>query len=268
MQDKTNLKNKWGAFLKAFFSPVPIFSLLAAIILITLSVLYKDKTEFSILINLIGSLLIGIAGAFIKGGYDSLTQESILIEKGYSAIRNLKSIGQQIIQIRDWIEDFISQKKSTKRNLEEINRHLNTTEKNIMSGIADWIDMVPEFQKKKEEIKKYEEVVKTHIDKLFESKKKLLKTKGDKKVTAQLKSSIKELEKEIKGLKDYQLGFFSGASVLGLDESPVVSLGSSIAGKICSRCFKEYKDDTCVASGEYISITNNLCPKCKKEVSG
>lgn len=267
MLDKNNLKQKWINFVKAFFSPVPIFALLGAIILIIISIIYKERIEFSILINLIGSLLVGICGAFIKGGYDELARESILIKKGQSAIRNLNSIGQQIFQIRSWIKSFIDKKDLTKRELEEINRHLSTTEINIKSGLADWIDIVPELREESEMAKNYKDVIRGYIEEILKNKKELIIAGDNIELKEKLEKRVKELEKNIKELKKESPQTIShSSSPVSLSPSvfgPTI-FGSSLFGignKICTICNKTYVDDNI----SYSALPyNNVCPECRK----
>ncbi len=267
MNDKNNLRQKWVNFVKAFASPVPIFSLVGASILIIISITYKDKIEFSILINIIGSLLIGVGGAFIKGGYDELTRESILIKKGQSAIRNLDSIGQQIIQIRNWGKSFINGKDITKRELEEINRHLSTTEINIKSGLMDWVDIVPELRENIEVVKNYEDVIRGYIEEILKNRKELLVVSDDNvELKERIDKKIKELEKNIKDLKkEPPYTFSNSVNALGASvNSGALSfrMGST---KICSSCGKNYLDD-------YASVSilgyGNICPECRKKSFG
>ncbi|MFA6047647.1 MAG: hypothetical protein WCV59_00895 [Parcubacteria group bacterium] len=270
---KSTLGQKWINFLNAVFSPVPIFSLLGGLGLLYLSVHYKDDGRFSILINLAGSLLIGIGGAFIKDRYVELSNESILIKKGQSAVRNLESIAKQIEQIRSWLKFFISSKTSDKRDLEEINRHLSTTEMNIASGLADWIDIVPELNKKAEEMaekaKSYEEVVKTYVEELFKNKKKLLEVGENKKLKERLQESIKNLEKEVRDLKKYRPEFTAsgiissssfGSNGNGLSYLNRNSLARGLS-KTCSNCGRVFEDDI-----NRLTIGPDLCEECRKTI--
>lgn len=273
MTNSITFKQKWINFLKAIGAPITSFSILGAAILIVISIVYKDKTEFSILMTLIGSIFIGIAGAFIKGGYDELSGESILIKKGQSAIRNLSSISQQITQIQNWITTFIKKNEISKRELEEVNRHLGTTALNINSGLADWIDIVPELRETDEVVKNYESVIKAHVEELLKSKKELIAAGENKALKDQLEKRIKELEGNVKNLRLQQSNVFSS----GITASPSVSSSASYVGsvvgaplnasqffkKTCSVCGKTYEDDW---DENRLTITlDDICPDCKKK---
>lgn len=211
MKEIDKFKSKWKNFIKAIFSPVPLFSLIVATVLIVISINCAERKEFSILMNLIGSIFLAVAGAFVKGGYDELVGESVLIKKGQSAIRNLSSITNQITFIRAWINKFVK-KDVTKRDLEEINRHLETTLVNINSGLADWIDIVPELKEGGEMAKSLESTIKAYAEEIFKKKRELLKASENKELKKQLEGKIRELEKEVKDLI-YQKGEIISSSV-------------------------------------------------------
>lgn len=272
MTNDITFKQKWINFLKAIGAPIPLFSIFGAVILIIVSIVYKDKTEFSILTTLIGSIFIGIAGAFIKGGYDELSGESILIKKGQSAIRNLSSISQQITQIQNWITAFIKRSEISKRELEEINRHLGTTALNISSGLADWIDIVPELRQTGEVVKNYENLIKAYIDELLKNKKELIAAGENKELKEQLEKKIKELEGNVKSLRA-QSNVFSSGVTISPSVSPSASYVGSVVGapltvsqlfkKTCSLCGKAYEDDW---NDNRLTITlDDICPDCKKK---
>lgn len=273
MTNSITFQQKWINFFKAIGAPIPLFSILGAAILIIISIVYKDKTEFSILTTLIGSIFIGIAGAFIKGGYDELSGESILIKKGQSAIRNLSSISQQITQIQNWIATFIKKNEISKKELEEVNRHLGTTTLNINSGLADWIDIVPELRQTGEVVKNYESVIKTYIDELLKNKKELIEAGENKERREQLEKKIGELEGKVQNLRLQQSNIFSGGITLSPSVSPSASYISNVVAspinvssllkKTCSICGKAYQDDW---NENRLTITlDDICPDCKKK---
>jgi len=264
MKSENKFKKKWMSFIEALFTPVPLLSIISAVILILVSIFYKDKTEFSILMNLIGSVFLAIAGAFIKGGYDEMMSESVLVKKGQSAIRNLSSITNQITYIRSWINNFIK-KDVTKRELEEINRHLETTLMNIRSGLADWIDIVPELKESGEVAKSFESAIKVYIEEILEKKKELLKAGENKELRKQLEGRIKELEKEVKELNYQKGGIISSEAIIS---SGPVSLGSVSPVNLsdypsflntCQKCGKSYQDDLSTSL-----LSEKLCPDCRK----
>ena len=270
MRNKQNLGQKWKNFLNIILSPGSIIFLLIALFSLFMSISRPESEKLlSDVFAVFASISTAGAGIFIKDDWEKMRGKSLVEEKGRSAIRNLESIGRQILQIRNWIKVFVSQKKNEKRDLEEINRHLSVTERNIVSGIADWTDIIPELQEKKRAEQDYQKVMKSYVHELFESKKKLLETRGSKKIKEQLEIRIKDLEKNVKDLKKYQPGF-TNECITNMDDRiafPTISVNSGVfdgatGTKICSRCGKEYKDD--LASGALASFYNqSYCPECR-----
>lgn len=269
-----SLKTKWGKFLGVVLGPGSvIFSLLTLVSLI-LAFAFKTNTLFATLLTVLGSIFAGIAGSFIKDDYNRLATDNVLEKKGLSAIRNLSSIGQQVILIRGWIKSFISEKnitkKEIKRELEEIDRHINMMEGNINSGLQDWKDIVPELKETEEVTRVYESVIKKYFEELLKNKKELLEVGENKELKERLEKRIKELEKNVKELKNEQPHIFSGGSVgssFAISADPFMSAGGNVRfigsnNKICSECGRTYyKDDLTAVS----VFDRNICPDCKKK---
>lgn len=255
---------KWSIFLGIMLSPGSTIPLLLAMVCLYFA-LTKPDTSISILLSIIASILTAIAGFFIKDDWDKIRGDSLLEKKGKSAIRNLSSIGQQITQIENWVQFFINKKQVTKRELEEINRHLGTIEINIKSGLEDWIDIVPELKEDTEFVKNYEDLIRGYIDEILKNKKELLIVGENEELKEKLEKRIKELENNVRGLKKERSGI-----MLSSMESPsniIVgnSLAYNIANKTCSICGNLYYDDsgTLLTSSIY---NNNICPNCRKNM--
>lgn len=267
MQERTFIQ-KWKDFLSILFSPGSIIPFLLAVISLVLSI-FIFTGALSNLLSIFASILTTIAGFFIKDDWDRVQGNSMLEKKGRSAIRNLESIGQQIIQIRSWIKNFIASKNVSEKELKEIDRHLTTTEMNIRSGLEDWIDIVPELKKKEEVAKKYQDVMEAHLEELFKNKTELLKVGENKELREQLEKRIRELEKNVKELKNQQQGVFGGG--LAVSSTPLSYASVSSSGlvsplsKTCSNCGRIYNDDVLTIS-QPISF-NDLCPNCRGKVS-
>jgi len=141
-----NLKEKWENFFRIALSPGSIIFILFTIVSLVLSFYFRENEQMSTLLAVLGSLLGGLAGSFVRDDYNKISGENILEKKGLSAIRNLKSIERQLGNIRFWIESFTKrkitkeQKDALKNVLSEIDRHISTTQFNIQSGFSDWIE--------------------------------------------------------------------------------------------------------------------------------
>ena len=269
MENKLNLKQKWNMFLSIVLSPGSAIFLVVAIVCLYLSYIKSGEQSLSNILAVLASISAAVAGTFLKDDWNKMQEGSLLEKKGLSAIRNLESIEKQIIQIRKWIKSF-SKKKITKRELEEIDRHLSTTEMNIESGLLDWIDVSPELQEREREMKIYQKTTKAYINEWLRSKKELIEIKENKKSKKQLEKKIKELEKEMENLREKQYlikSDFDGSPLDNYTASLISNSShleaiSSFNNKICSNCGMSYKDDS-PCSLATISNTN-LCPACIK----
>lgn len=259
-----NLQQKWGKFAEVILGPGSVLFTLLAVGSLVLAFVFKNNTLFATLLSVLGSVLAGIAGSFIKDDYTRLATENVLEKKGRSALRNLEAIREQIVQIRAWIGSFKNLGKEGKKALEEVDRHLSTIMLNITAGLADWIDVVPELQEQVEVAKKQEEVLKAYIEELLENKKELVVSKDEKRVT-ELKGKITDLEKQIKDIR--KRGSWGSGSIVtpgigyvgNMNINPY-ALGSAIV-QTCSRCGRLF------ASNE-MGLTAPLCSECRHGGNG
>ena len=261
---KNTLKNKWGTFWNVIASPGSVvFSILTAAELI-FSYVFKNNLSFSMLLAVLATVTGGIAGSFIKDDYVKLTTENVLEKKGRSASRNLESIGKQLTHIREWIAEFTKGRITAdqKRVLEEIDRHLSTTEMNVESGFADWVDIVPELAEAAElqaqVSKRQEEVIRAYVDELFENKKELAASKDEKKTT-ELKKRISDLEHQIKKVR--HVPFYSGGTVVGPSgfgyAGSISAMGIGGYTRYCDRCGQPFVSDATKV------IPDTLCSECR-----
>jgi len=245
MENKTFLQ-KWQAFLNILCSPGSAIPLIFATICLVLSI-FIFTGSLSNLLAIFASILTSIAGFFIKDDWDRLQGNLMLEKKGKSALRNLGAISQQVIQIRKWIKSFVSKKETSKRELEEIDRHLNTMEMHLKSGLADWTDIVPELKNKEEVSKNYDDTIKEYIEERLENQKKLLRVGANKDLKEQLESRIKELEEKVKSLRREQYSAsVSPSASIGTISLPSIDLGNNQVNSIkktCSNCGKTYNED-------------------------
>ena len=250
------LKQKWGKFLGIILGPGSVLFSVLAIVSLILAFAFKVNTLFATLLSVLGSVLAGIAGSFIKDDYVRLATENVLEKKGRSALRNLDAIREQIVQIRAWIASFKNIGKEGEKALQEVDRHLSTIMLNTSAGLADWVDVVPELQERAEVAKKQEEVLKAYVEELLENKKELVISKDENRVT-ELKHKITDLEKQIKDIR--KKGSWSDAplitaSGIGYGGDCLISSLSSSVVKNCQRCGSLFM------SG---NGSETLCPGCR-----
>jgi len=270
-----DLKDPWKIFVNILFHPVILITLIFSVFGTYLSTLYyKDETKtVAILFSILASLSAGILGSIVFDRYKEVTGNSILVKKGKSAVRNLSLIADQLHRLRIRLSEF--NMKKMRISAGEIDHHLVTTEKSIVSGMEDWVDMVPELTT----LTKISETVVERGNKmlgLMREKKELEKVleKQDKaqkeKVTSlesrisQKNQEISNLSSEISKLRGQQIsiggptlssGIIAGSSLIGISSdlsSNVLSINTS---RICNRCSKRYEVSQ-------LMVDTGLCSNC------
>jgi len=252
-----DLRKKWGHFLGLVFSPWSLIFIGATVVSLILSATLKDNIALSNLLAVIGSITGGIAGGIFQHEYGKTHDQNILEKKGRSALRNLDSIGEQIAQLRGWIESFKKNVgKEGNKSLEEIERHLSTITFNISAGVADWIDVVPELQERVEVAKKTEEVLKTYLEELLDNKKELIVSKDEKRVS-ELKTKITDLEKQIKKIQMESRSVTRSGRVYQSQPLAASSVWGAVNGSLtrCEKCGNYFSPGT--------GLTAEVCPFCQ-----
>ena len=202
MEDNPKFFEDWLITVKAIFRPKPIGLLIIGGAFLYVSIKYDSISyTLNIILNILSAISIALAGSLIKEYYDNASSRSLLIKKGRSAVRNLRNINSQINQIRQWIEIF-SKKKDTKRSLEEIERHLNNLVISMNNGIEDWVDVIPELEKGRENKEKQDKLVQEYVDKLIKKQNQMLSANKDERKS--ISDQIESLKKQIKDMKNDQ----------------------------------------------------------------
>lgn len=287
------LTEKWEDFFRAF-NPWFVLMVLATILSVYFSIKFKDNQHFSNLLAALGSITGGIAGSIFQNEYNKNAGQEILEKKGLSAVRNLKSIQKQMVNLKDCIAIFL--KKSTSENksqLEEVYRHISTMELSVDSGYEDWIDILPQLSKEKEAqakiYEKYQEASRSLVADLLDQKMKLYQAASDAEKEASGKK-IAQLEKHIKLLKNednsmilssslnrasFTVGGGGGGTYRPIGVSTIANSGPHglynpgvtvsapcLGANKCSRCGKGYH-----STGLLSSEGSDLCPECDNIVT-
>lgn len=273
-----DLKDPWKIFVNILFHPVILTTLGFSVFGTYISTLnYKDETKnVAILFSILASLSAGILGSVAFDRYKETTGNSVLIKKGKSAVRNLSLIADQLHRLRIRLSEFNT--KKIQMPLGEIDHHLVTTEKSVVSGIEDWVDMVPELTT----LTKISETVvergnkmlglmseKKELEKELEKQDKAQKEKVDSLESriSQKNQEISHLSSEISKLRGQQISIggptiSSGISLGSVSSVPLnLSDGATIITKRqCSNCKKWYEPSQSLYS---LLMTNNLCDSCR-----
>lgn len=242
---------KWTRFLGVILSPGSVIPLILAGISLYFGFTSSNNFSLTILLSVVASVLTAISGFFIKDDWDKLQGNSLLQKKGRSAIRNLESIGQQVDQIRGWIKEFCSEKNKnlSAGHLQEIDRHLVTTQFNITSGLEDWIDIVPELRQRDEIRRHYEDTIQVVIEEVLKNKKELAITPEDNQKREQLEKRIRDLEGNLKSLERRETFMLTPSRFSRYVRRPLR----------CASCGKLYTGTVSSHSRE----TSSLCSECQ-----
>jgi hypothetical protein len=279
-----NLKQKWGNFLTIALGPGSVIFIILTISSLIAAFYFQENKNMSALLSILGSIFGSISGSFVRDDYNRISGESILEKKGLSAIRNLKSIEMQLGNIQLWVRGFAKEKitKGHKCVLNEIDRHISTTQLNIQSGFSDWVDMVPELAQEAgyiaEITKKQQEVFRAYVGELLDKKKELVSS-SDKKRVDELKKRISVLEKQIKDIRSdssRSIGVsvpFSSISITGNTPFAIGSSGLRVSDSIvsmgfspkCINCGKSLEQQSFGALGGG-GIYDSYCADCKNKL--
>lgn len=254
-----DLKGPWQVFINILFHPLILTTLGLSILGTYLSTLYyKEETKsVAVLFSILASLAAGILGSVTLDRYKEATGNRVLVKKGKSAVRNLSLIVDQLHRLRIRLSEFSTRK--IKIPLGEIDHHLVTTEKSVVSGMEDWVDMVPELTT----LAKISETVVERGNKmlnLISEKKELekdleLQDKAQKEKVASLESRINEKNQDIFHLSS-EISKLRGQQILigGPTISSGVNIGSLTAGAFGN------------VNGNILNInTSRSCNKCGKQ---
>lgn len=254
-----DLKEPWRVFINIFFNPVVLVTLILSIFGTYLSTLYyKDDTRIiAVLLSILASIFAGILGSVAFDRYKEITGNNILMKKGKSAVRNLSLIVDQLHRLRIRLFEFNSSK--VKVPLEEIDHHLVTTEKSVVSGIEDWVDMVPELNtlSKISEfvVEKGDEIQKVVSEKKELEKELGLQDKTQKEKVTSLEGRIKQKDQEISRLySEVSKLRMQQTSIAGPTISSGMTIGSSLGGTVGS-----------LVSGNLSIASSRNCKRCGKQ---
>ncbi len=140
------LKN-WTTFFYSIMTPNAVIPLMAGTIITALS-FFIDSPLLSRLMYLTGAILFTFGSSGVKNNYQKTMHDSILLQKGKSAARNLQAVSSQCKKISAAANKISSQKKINKNQYKELSRNIESISVRISSGIEDWQDLVPELKGK------------------------------------------------------------------------------------------------------------------------
>lgn len=252
-----SLKHKWKAFFEIIFDPWILVFLISTVTLIVFQSNQTDKSISAILAVLI-SLSSAFLGGLIRKQWLDITEESVLIARGKSAIRSLKlllgnvaSVERRVCQYKERYAKQKQEAELIKICLEEIVEKCIVLEEEVLNSIENWTDIIPEAD------------IKTQIG-----------------VISELKQSIESLMKDIDGLKtelettrEKSRGESEALSKKILEKERQLSDAQAALDKQRRHVFGEIGSLTNVSSiSAFAPITHSVlgplmitCQECRKE---
>ncbi len=192
------LRREWKTFLSILFKPLVICPILiTAILLYFANADAATDKRFSILLNILASISLGLAGGVLNDAYKELTGDNILIKKGLSAVRNLSLCRLKINNIS---------RRAKEASNEEMTNLLAMLEKDIANATQEWNDIIPGVTEDIEVsyilLKEKEEELasaKSNLDRINSEKISDLERKG--KLIDEQNKKIDDLQQQIRKLK-------------------------------------------------------------------
>lgn len=267
------ITDQWKTFFEIMASPPVLISLIITIIATYLSIRSYSDIGVTLVISSIASITAGVLGGIIWDRYRTISGDTILQKKGKSAVRNLSLVAEQLGRLK--IRLFNLKDKKEKFPFDEVDHHVITIEKSVISGIEDWIDMVPELEKvsnlAQSITEKTDEIQDVMHEKMGLEKKLKLQDKAQKTEVDSLKREIEEKDKEIlrinsdiNKLRTQQVSIggptiSSGISIGSMSPSLSPSMFGNLTvdiNRVCSSCGRIYTPTL---------LSTDKCEECSKK---
>lgn len=276
MEEKKNqitLKEKWENFFNIILDPWVILLLVATVVFIICSTQTTDN-KIAPILTLIISLMSGLLGGIIANRWAQMTELTVLVARGKSAIRSLKLILLNISNIEKRTKVYITNidkknedYKIIKSNFEEVIEKCNILEEEIISSIENWTDIIPEVANLKTQIGVISQMKLKQTDledDISALNKKIEKEKEeDSKEKEELQKKLKNKEAELNTTREklnkaeskINTSVLSGLTSSTLNTAGSYLIGSNLSNSHCSKCGKLY-----LSSEIY---PDKLCDDCR-----
>lgn len=145
-------RNRWNNFFTVVLEASVVIPIIVAVGLLWISLAQEEplKPGIQAVLTIFISIAAGWAGASISRRWDEITEGSILVTRGESAIRSLKLLLRNISAIENRLSYYISQLDESnlnyeliKGNFEETIERCLTIQDEALNSIQDWADIVP-----------------------------------------------------------------------------------------------------------------------------
>ncbi len=150
------LKKRWMLFFDVLIDPWNLLLIIAVAVFYYLSLNQASSLASTLLFILI-TLSSGMLGGRIAKQWADLTEGSIVIARGRSAVRSLKVLLRLVTALEERIHNFRIREDEiekypevTKRNYEEVISSCKHLQEQTVNSIENWTDIIPEADIKSE----------------------------------------------------------------------------------------------------------------------
>lgn len=269
------ITDKWKIFLSIIFDPWVFIFMLSTILLFVYK--YNISTNAQpttmVIITLMITLSSAILGSRITKQWIDISEGSLLVARGRSAVRSLKLLLSSIFSLDRRVKYYIHQKKNNNLGKDSLDlifsefcERCNILSEETVSSIENWTDIIPEAD------------IKTHIGIISDLKANLENTKKElnqislekdeikgrkDKEKKQLEAQIKTKEREIDDLreelrqKEIRFGINVGTQATTLGSFSPGSIMSNIPGIIKNKNINENSDNNNI--NDLDEDNNHIC---------
>ena len=141
---------EWRVVSKAVVSPATLVVSISTFILGWVAINQHDGLLLAAILTLGTSIAAGILGAVIWDRWIQLTGRSVLVDKGKSAIRNLKLLWRNLNACQGRVTTYLDRRKTGVTGdvvntwLEEEIQRLATLQEEALNAISNWTEIIPE----------------------------------------------------------------------------------------------------------------------------
>jgi hypothetical protein len=146
-----SLRERW-ANVGAIFADPRVLVLEVITVLSLVGASLSESKSLSVVLSSVGAISAGICSNIATKIWLDLSEKSLLTTKGKSAIRSLKLLEELIVDLQARVEIYVSRldfpefgsPAIARTNLEEIIDKCKVLQKETVSSIENWVDIVPD----------------------------------------------------------------------------------------------------------------------------
>jgi len=275
---KKSLKERWSTFFDLILDPWIIILIVCIVSLIVVSTSLNVESSIRSILTVLISIISSLLGGIFAKRWSDINEEQIIVARGKSAIRSLKLLILNIVQIEKRVKIYIERLRQEnsdfeliKNQLEEVIEKCNILEEESINSIENWTDIIPEANIKTQvgilsDLKADKVGLQTEIKNLK------IKIKENQEIGEQEKADLKNIinDKE-KKLIEVQSNLWNKESELntsvlsGLTLSTGVDFSNVQLKPRCVECGKEINSYPLYDTETGEITYDSKCPECNKK---